>query len=150
MNSFASRIRSLGFTLAATVAIGACTQSTSAIAPDPEPEPEDMPAVVEVAAVALPAFDTELYKATCQTTSGQCPVVRWEGVDYVALSYRDNRFSFALHAFGADGSVRAVRELEGARYIAAVDLDTAARSVRLVGQSDRAVTLSFDDLRALR
>ncbi len=150
MNRSLYRTLSLPLALAALVGAGACTQSSSALAPDPEAEQEELPAIVEVAAVALPTFDRELYKATCQTASGQCPVVRWEAVDYVALSYHDNRLSFALHAFGADGSVLGVRELVGARYIASVALDSAARAVTLVGQGERSIVVTFDELRQLR
>jgi hypothetical protein len=132
------------------MAATACTQSSSALAPDPEPAPEEAPSVVEMAAVSVPAFDGDVYKVTCQTSTGLCPIVRWEGVDYVALSYRDNRFSLALHAFGSTGAVLGVREMVGARYLAAAQVDAATRAVTFVGQADHAVSLSWDDLRALR
>jgi len=146
LHSVPTRAMAAALLFAAT----ACTQSSSALTPDPEPSPEETPSVVEVAAVAVPTFDADVYKVTCQTSTGLCPVVRWEGVDYVALSYRDNRFSLALHAFGSTGAVLGVREMVGARYLSAAQVDAATRAVTFVGQDAHAVSLTWDDLRALR
>ena len=136
--------------LAATAA--ACSTSSNALAPevDDEDGAPPPPSLIEIAPAELPAFDGDLYKSTCQTDSGACPVVRWNGVDYVALSYRDNRLSFAIHAFDASGTVMGVREETGARYLAAVQMDAEARTVTFVGQAERSVTLTWDALEAIR
>lgn len=120
---------------------------------EPEPEPAAAPEVVEVAVADLPDFDTERYKATCPTNGagvGACPVIRWQGMDHVALSYRDNRLSFALHTWDAAGTLRSAVETKGARYLNAVRVDTAAETVDFVGQDDRAVTLTWSELEAMR
>lgn len=133
------------------LAPAACTTSSNFLEPEPdEPQPEAAPTVRLVAPGALPPFATELYKATCQTTSGECPVVRWQEVDYVALSFRDNRSSFAVHAFDAAGSTLGVNEAVGARYLADIRVDAEARTVTFVGQADRTVTLTWDALTAIR
>jgi hypothetical protein len=72
------------------------------------------------------------------------------GVDYVALSYRDNRFSFAIHAFAADGTLRGLREEVGARYLSAIQIDGEARVVAFVGQAERSVLLGWDSLQQIR
>ncbi len=133
------------------LAPSACTTSSNFLEPDPEePEQEAAPTVRLVAPAALPPFATDQYKATCQTTSGECPVVRWQEVDYVALSFHDNRSSFAVHAFDAAGSTLGVHEAVGARYLADIRVDTEARTVTFVGQAERTVTLTWDALTAIR
>lgn len=137
----------LALCLGLLMAVSACSSSSPAA---PEPEEETPPAVVEIAPASLPPYDTELYKTSCQTASGACPAVRWQGIDYVALSYRDNRFAFAIHAFDASGGTRGVMEAPGARYAAGIDVDPAARTVTFVGQADQAVTLAWSDLEGIR
>lgn len=142
----------LAFLLTLALAPAACTSSSNFLEPDPDEPVEEVapPTVRTVAPSDLPAFDTERFKATCQTSSGACPVVRWKDVDYVALSYRDNRSSFAIHAFDAAGGTVGVAEALGARYVNDARVDVDGRTVTFVGQADRAVTFGWDDLAAIR
>ena len=146
-----SRRAAVALMTLATAVTTACTESSNNLMPEMEdPTPEEIPTVVSLAPASLPSFDTDTYKATCQTPSGECPVVRWEGVDYVALSFRDNRSAFAVHAFDAAGATLGVREETGARYLAAVQIDAEARAVVFVGQAERSVTLGWEALRGIR
>jgi hypothetical protein len=68
----------------------------------------------------------------------------------VALSYRDNRLSLAIHAFETSGTLRGIREETGARYLAAVSVDADARTITFIGQADRSVLLGWETLRQIR
>lgn len=132
-----------------TFVLAACSESTTA----PEVEVELPPEVVLVRATEVAGFDDTQYKVTCRATlegASACPVVRWNGVDYIGLSYRDNRFSMAIHAFDASGALLGAREYTGARYLADVLLDAAARTATLVGQEGQTITVSWDELQTLR
>ncbi|MEQ9568831.1 MAG: hypothetical protein RLN75_01465 [Longimicrobiales bacterium] len=131
-------------------ASAACTSSSNFLEPEPEEPEVEQPGVRMVARDALPGFATDLYKATCQTSSGECPVVQWQDVDYVALSFHDNRSAFAIHAFDAAGSTLGVTEAVGARYLNDIVVDVDARTVAFVGQDERTVTLTWDDLATIR
>lgn len=139
-----------------TVVAGGCDKS--ATAPNEElPAASDPPAVVDVPVASHGGFDNDLYKVTCLASPGPqiaisdtCPVVRWDGYDYWAMSYGDNRSSFAIHAFDASGELHGVVEESGARYVYAVDVDEEAETVTFRGQGDRTVTMTWEELRALR
>ena len=77
-------------------------------------------------------------------------MVRWDGYDYWALSYGDNRGSFAIHAYDDKGQLHGIVEATGARYVYAIDVDDAAKTVTFRGQSDRTVTMTWEELQALR
>lgn len=137
----------------ALLAAAACTSSTNALGPEEEEETEETPpapAVTLVAPADLPLWDSLQYKSSCQTESRACPVVTWQEVDYVALSYLDNRASFAIHAYDAAGALLGVSEGTGARYLSAVRVDTAGRSVTFIGQDAFEVTRSWTQLEAIR
>lgn len=78
------------------------------------------------------------------------PNVRWNGGDYVGLSYRDNRVSMAIQAFAPGGALLGVCEYTGARYLEDVLLNAAARTATLVGQAGQTIIVSWDELQALR
>ena len=123
-----------------------CSESTTA------PQAEAVPEVVLVPVREIAGFDTTEHKVSCFAVldgGSACPVVRWEGVDYVGLSFRDNRFSMAIYAFGAGGSVLGVREHTGARYLEAAILDDVARTVTFVGQAARTISLGWDELKSI-
>lgn len=134
------------------LAVAACTSSTNALGPDEEEVDETSPApeVRLVETSALPLWDSEQYKSSCQTETRACPVVTWRDVEYLALSYRDNRSAFAIHAYDATGALLGVTEAFGARYLAAIRVDTVNAAVTFVGQADLAVTLGWSELEAIR
>lgn len=138
--------------LLAALALPACSDD-SPVEPEVDEPEVSQPTVAEVPVAELPVFDTELYKTSCSTPNSgvrACPVIRWDGVDYVALSFRDNRLSFAIHAWDTAGGLRSVQEFRGARYLAAVEIDTTAETVGFVGQDERTVTLTWAELEAMR
>lgn len=134
------------------LAVAACSSSTNALAPENEEIDEPLPApdVRLVEASALPLWDSEAYKSSCQTETRACPVVTWKEVDYLALSFHDNRTAFAIHAYDATGTLLGVSEAFGARYLGAIRVDTANTAVTFVGQADREVTLGWSELEAIR
>lgn len=129
----------------------ACSDSST------EPEEESVPVVVALAVSDPAEFDSDLYTRTCLTQPGSpvsisttCPVVQWEGYEYWALSFGDNRSSFAIHAYDQGGTLLNVVEQVGARYAYAIDVDDNAETVTFRGQSDNTVTMTWDELRDLR
>lgn len=136
------------------LAIGAAACASSTTEPEATVQP---PMVVDLSATAQVAFDENEYKVTCLAVpedpvqiSTTCPVVRWNGYDYWALSFGDNRSSMAIHAFDASGQLHGVVELVGARYVYAIDIDDVAKTVTFRGQADRTVTMTWDEMEALR
>jgi hypothetical protein len=132
------------FLLCSTLA--ACSESATA------PQPEAVPEVVLIPVADISGFDTDEHKVSCFALldgGSACPVVRWDGVDYVGLSFRDNRFSMAIYAFGAGGSVLGFREHTGARYLEAAILDDVARTVTFVGQGANTIALTWDELKSI-
>jgi len=69
--------------------------------------------------------------------------------DYWAFSFGDNRGSFAIHVFDTNGALLGVEERVGARYLYAIDLDTAAETVIFRGQADGTVTMTWAELAAI-
>jgi len=133
------------------LAIGAAACSSST-APTEGP-----PLVVDLPVASHGAIDESQYNATCLTgptdppqISTTCPVVRWDGYDYWAMSYGDNRSSMAIHVFDPSGQLIDVTEKSGARYLYAIDIDDVARTVTFRGQADHTITMTWDDLKGLR
>lgn len=136
--------------LAAVIAGAACSESVTA------PE-ASAPTVVELPAASHGAIDESEYKATCLAVpedppqvSPTCPVLRWDGYDYWAMSYTDNRSSMAIHVFDPSGRLVRVEDRPGARYTWAIDVDEVAETVTFRGQADRTVTMTWSELRGLR
>jgi hypothetical protein len=138
------------FLLLTALALPACSEESPV---QPEPVEPPAPEVAEVPTSELPAIDREIYKYSCPTNADgvrACPVVRWQGIDYAALSFRDNRISFAIHAWDAQGVLRSVQEFQGARYLASVEVDATAETATFTGQAERTVTLTWAELEAMR
>jgi hypothetical protein len=145
-------IRTTGCALAAALAMAtaACDDSST------EPE-EGVPVVVTLPTTDPGAYDEEEYYPGCitgpespSTISSTCPVLRWAGYDYWAMSFGDNRSSMAIHAYDEDGTLQNVAERTGARYLYAIDVDETAETVTFRGQVDATITMSWDELRDLR
>jgi hypothetical protein len=152
MNSGPTIRRAGHFVLAAAWALTstACDSST-------EPPEEGTPAVVTLAVADAPAFNAEEYYPGCitgpespSTISVTCPVLRWAGFEYWAMSFGDNRSSMAIHAYDADGELQNVEERTGARYLYAIEIDETTETVTFRGQVDSAITMTWDELRDLR
>lgn len=142
--------------LLTALAFPACSDDDSPTQPEteePDVEQPAPPTVVQVPAAELPPIDRDVYKFSCPRPAGSgatCPVIRWQGMDYAALSYRDNRISFAVHAWDAAGALRSVQEYPGARYVDRALVDTLGETVSFVGQSDREIVLTWAELEAMR
>lgn len=91
-------------------------------------------------------------KVTCTPGPGTgaaaptCPILKLGGLTYWAFSYNDNRVSFGIVAYDAAGKVVAQWEKAGARYVYAIKVDAAAKTVTFLGQADQKVTMTFDAL----
>lgn len=138
---------------AVALVAGAMACSGSDTAPGNE---GSAPAVVQIDTASHPAFDENLYKVVCMTGPGAttvapaCPVVRWDGVDYWALAYEDNRSSMAILAYDQTGALLNSVEKTGARYVYAIDVDSTAQSVTFHGQADATITMTWAELGQLR
>jgi hypothetical protein len=147
-----------GIRKATRVLLGIALLGASTACSDSSTEPEETVPTVTLRPVDDAAqFDTGLYKRTCLsqpgapvTVSNTCPVVQWDGYEYWALSYHDNRSSFAIHAYDPGGDLLEVVEGTGARYAYTIDVDVDAETVIFVGQDERTVTMTWDELRDLR
>jgi hypothetical protein len=111
------------------------------------------PVVAQVPSSSAPGVPAGM-KVTCLTgpnvlvLSPTCPVVKWFGYTYWAFSYIDNRVGMGIVAFDAAGSVAAVWERSGARYVYAITVDPAARTVAFAGQVDMKITMTWSELLA--
>ncbi len=150
------RKRTLSYRLFATLISAFVVAGSACSSPPTSPTP-DVPTVVKVPVASRGAFDTTTYYPGCEVGPGSpvepsttCPVVRWDGYDYWAMAYHDNRSSMAIHVFDATGRLLNVVERPGARYLYAIDVDQAAKTVTFHGQTDRTIVMTWDALRALR
>ncbi len=75
-----------------------------------------------------------------------CPVLRWNGYTYWAYSYNDNRVGMGIVAYDPGGKLAATWERSGARYVNAITVDPAKRTVAFVGQSSMKISMTFDEL----
>jgi len=125
----------------------ACSDSSTT----PTDPPPASPAVVTVERSTHPVLPEEL-KATCllapegSASAPVCPTLVWNGRTYWALSFGDNRSSMAIVAFDDDGNVVERWDREGARYIWQIQIDDAAQTVHFVGQVERTITMSWEEL----
>ena len=91
-------------------------------------------------------------KVTCTPGPGTgaaaptCPILKLNGLTYWAFSYTDNRVAMGIVAYDAAGKVVAQWEKAGARYVYAIKVDAAAKTVTFLGQADQKVTLTLDSL----
>lgn len=76
-----------------------------------------------------------------------CPVVLYNGLTFWPLSYRDNRFSIALVATDASGTVKDVQELAGARYAYKITIDASAQTITVYGQSNQTASTAWANLK---
>jgi hypothetical protein len=75
-----------------------------------------------------------------------CPIVNYLNMTFWAFSYLDNRVSMGIVAYDANGNVLKQWEKPGARYVYAITVDPVAHTVTFRGQSDAAVTMSWNEM----
>lgn len=73
-------------------------------------------------------------------------VLKWNGYTYWALSYIDNRVSFAIIAYDAAGKPVQMWAKPGARYLVRIEVDTVGKTVTFVGQSNANIVMPWDEL----
>ncbi|MFO0623955.1 MAG: hypothetical protein U0745_21390 [Polyangia bacterium] len=107
---------------------------------------------VEQVPNAAPAGIPAGMKVTCTPGPGtgaaapSCPILKMNGLTYWAFSYSDNRVAMGIVAYDAAGKVVAQWEKPGARYVYAIKVDAAAKTVTFMGQADQKITMTFDAL----
>jgi hypothetical protein len=77
-----------------------------------------------------------------------CPALGIGSFTLWPMSYIDNRFSFGMVMYDPMWKVISQVEKPGARYVYQITLDGSGTtgSVKFSGQSDRAVTMSLDEI----
>ncbi|MFW6052225.1 MAG: hypothetical protein ACODAU_13685 [Myxococcota bacterium] len=104
------------------------------------------PEVETVPANQVPEIP-EGMKEACQepdgTASTDCPVVECGGYTTWAFSYTDNRSSFGIVTYDADGTIVQQGEHEGARYVWDITLDATEQTATFHGQGDQTVTVDW-------
>jgi hypothetical protein len=131
--------------LAAAGAAGALLGAGSAV------QAQTTPQIVTVPATSNPPVPAGL-KVTCTPNpntgapSPTCPVIQYGGFTTWAYSFQDNRVSYGIVTYDAQGNV--VRNLtrDGARYVYKITSDPTARTLSIWGQSDAKVDIAWTDL----
>ncbi|MCP3097977.1 hypothetical protein LZ198_03700 [Myxococcus sp. K15C18031901] len=117
----------------------------------PRAEAQTTPTVVQVPPTPAPVLPAGT-KVTCTqgpatgAAAATCPVLRYDGYSYWALSYVDNRVGMAIAAYDASGKLVAQWEKAGARYVYGITVDPANKRVTFAGQSDAKIAVAWDDL----
>lgn len=104
----------------------------------PSAEVPSIPAGLQTACINAPVDGAP--------TSKTCPVIYYGTTKTWVFSYADNRTSFALVTFGANGNVLKNVERPGARYIFDVFSDDHGQKLTLVGQSKNSVVINWSDI----
>lgn len=84
--------------------------------------------------------------ATSGAESPNCPVLKYNGYTYWAWSMNDNESVMDIVAYDDAGNIVREWQRQGARYIWNITVDTTAKTVSFIGQSNAAITLGFTDL----
>jgi hypothetical protein len=93
-------------------------------------------------------------KLTALTPSGSSvansyPIVAFGTNTIWPYSYSDNRMSFGLVAYAANGSILHTWEKPGARYIVGIAINIPAQTITFTGQSNATVVLTFQEVLAI-
>jgi hypothetical protein len=78
--------------------------------------------------------------------STTCPVIYYGTAKTWIYSYNDNRSSFALVTYGANGAVLRNVEYPGGRYVFDAFSDDHGQKITIIGQAKAAVMVSWSDL----
>ncbi|NTX04576.1 tectonin domain-containing protein [Myxococcus sp. CA040A] len=137
---------SLKFANLAALCLGlmSVTASSQAVA-------QPLPAIAQVPPSPPPALPAGT-KVTCTQGPGTgaaaatCPVLKYDGYTYWALSYGDNRIGMTIAAYDATGALAAKWEKPGARYVYGITVNPTNKTVTFAGQTDAKITMTWDEL----
>jgi hypothetical protein len=110
-----------------------------------------IPTVAQLPANAPPAVPAGM-KVTCTQGPGNaapsptCPVLKWQGFTYWAFSYVDNRLAMGIVAYDSAGKAVAQWEKPGDRYVYAITVDAAHKSVTFAGQAGPKISMTWAEL----
>ena len=110
-----------------------------------KPSSVTAPIVVTVPPANAPAIPPGFHSPFTFAPSG-APVIQWNGYSYWAYSYADNRMSMAIVAYDAKGKIVKQWEKPGARYLTSITVDSAQKTVTLIGQANQTTVLSWSEL----
>ncbi|WP_165188630.1 hypothetical protein [Caulobacter soli] len=125
-------------TLGATAAQAQAVPNTPQIKFDPIGEHPAPPAGLNASCTKQPDSG---YQA-----STTCPVIYYGSTKTWIYSYDDNRVSFALVTYGANGAVLRNVEYPGARYVFDAFSDDHGQKITIIGQAKGSVMVNWSDL----
>lgn len=105
---------------------------------DPATSNPPIPAGLKVTCVAVPDNGAQPSKT--------CPVIYYGGYRTWIYSFMDNRVSFALVSYDAQGNVVQNITRDGARYVFDAMSSDANKTVVLLGQAQQYVQINWSDL----
>ena len=79
--------------------------------------------------------------------SSTCPVIEMNGYRYWAHSYRNNNPGLGIVAYDPSGKVAKRWDRKGARYLWEIEVDSTEKTVAFFGQGNRAITMTWAELR---
>ncbi|AUH50860.1 hypothetical protein CXB49_08585 [Chromobacterium sp. ATCC 53434] len=92
------------------------------------------------------AFMTGPNSPTPDGESSTCNIVNYNGLNYWAYSYIDNRYSFGLVGYQPSTGKYVEQELKGGRYLWKITVDEVKQTVTFYGQSGQNVTVPWSQL----
>lgn len=110
-----------------------------------------MPQIATVPADSHPPIPAGL-KVICTpgpvtgASSPTCPVIQYGGVTTWAYSFLDNRVSYGIVSYDANGQVLRNATLNGDRYVYKMGIDPKARMFGFWGQGDVTLQIPWSDL----
>lgn len=117
----------------------------------------DAPVVVkELATHAPPSFPIcgSIAAAVCSADSRgyplskTCDVVKYRGLTYWPLSFKDNRYGIIVAGYGETGPRVKTVGAAGTRYVWNVTVDGTQKTVTFFGQADSKASLRWEQLAA--
>ncbi len=115
--------------------------------------PDDAPEVTQISKSSAPTPPTGM-KVVCydgpnspsgSSPSSTCPVISYNGVDFWSFSYIDNRMALSLVGYKSGAKVKQI-DLSGPRYVWKAEVDDAAKTVTVWGQSSKSASTSWASL----
>lgn len=97
----------------------------------------------ELTTVGLTAAEPEITSINCVR---DCPIIQWGEYTIRAQSFNDNRVAMDIRTYDASNNLVHQLEKPGARYVSNITMDAAAREFTFWGQSDRTVTVGWEEL----
>ncbi|MGL1901372.1 MAG: hypothetical protein OCC49_04490 [Fibrobacterales bacterium] len=111
---------------------------------------ESRPKVELIAKGLIPTIPAGL-KVSCfsdasTNSSNTCPVVKWNGISYWALSYFDNRSSLSIVGFDMNGTVLTQKEIIGTRYVWTAIINESDSTITFKGQGSGMINIAWNQL----